>query len=146
MQPVSAAETAQDKAGQAGQETVAASPESQKKSAAFEYTGVSRRDPFTSLIQPKKVGKIKGATPLQSYDAADMQVIAILWMNNKYSAVLSMPDRKSYTVYEGVKVGLNSGFIKKIKKDSVVIADRVKDARGKYSPIERVLKLRMEEE
>ncbi len=114
--------------------------------AAYEYTGSGRRDPFTSLIQKKTAGKIKGSTPLESYETMDMKLIAVMWANNKYYAVLSMPDGKSYTANEGVKVGPNGGIIKKITKDTMFIADRIKDARGRFSPKERVLKLRTEEE
>jgi Tfp pilus assembly protein PilP len=120
--------------------------EAVKKNENYEYTGTNRRDPFTSLIQKKSSGKIKGLTPLESYETADMKLIAIMWANNRYYAVISLPDGKSYTAYAGIKVGPNAGVIKKITKDSMVIADRVKDARGRFSPKERVLKLRTEEE
>jgi Tfp pilus assembly protein PilP len=73
-------------------------------------------------------------------------MIAILWEKNKYYAVISLPDGKSYTVHEGVKVGTSRGVIKKISKDTMIISERIKDARGKIIPKERVLKLRTEEE
>jgi Tfp pilus assembly protein PilP len=138
------AETAEKGAAPA---PVTAPVDLQKKSDNYyEYTGASRRDPFTSLIQKKASGKIKGQTPLESYETTDMKLIAIMWANNRYYGVLSMPDKKSYTVHEGMKVGVNAGVIKKISKDTMIIADRIKDARGRFSPKERVLKLRTEEE
>jgi Tfp pilus assembly protein PilP len=146
IQPVIAAEPVQDGASEAAKDKVAAPQTAQPMSGAHEYTGLNRRDPFTSLIEKKGGAKVKGRTPLESYETAEMRVIAILWMGKKYSAVLSMPDGKSYTAYEGNKVGVNGGLIRKITNDTVFIADRVKDARGKLSPQERVLKLRMEEE
>jgi Tfp pilus assembly protein PilP len=146
IQPVIAAEPVQDKATEAAKDTVAASQPTQSTTGAYEYMGLNRRDPFTSLIEKKGGAKVKGRTPLESYETAEMRVIAILWTNKKYSAVLSMPDGKSYTAYAGNKVGVNGGHISKITNDTVFIADRVKDARGKLSPQERVLKLRMEEE
>ncbi len=127
-------------------ETVSPAPETEKRGDYYEYTGVGRRDPFTSLIQKKTSDREKGATALESYESADMKLIAVLWEKNKYFAVISLPDGKSYTVFEGVKVGTSAGVIKKITKDKMVIAERVKDARGRISPKERVLKLRTEEE
>jgi|WetSurMetagenome_2_1015567.scaffolds.fasta_scaffold00686_11 Tfp pilus assembly protein PilP len=125
---------------------VAVEPDDGKKSnILYEYGSMSRRDPFTSLIQ-KKSGKEKGATPLQSYSSDEMKVIAIMWSKNKYYAVISLPDKKSYTVFEGVKVGNSSGVIKKIGKDQLIIAEKVRDARGRTNPRDRVLKLRTEEE
>jgi Tfp pilus assembly protein PilP len=127
-------------------EKVPETTEAVKKSDNYEYTGASRRDPFTSLILKKSAGKVKGRTPLESYETTEMKLIAIMWANNKYYAVVSLPDSKSYTVYAGLKVGMNAGVIKKITKDTMIIADRIKDVRGRFSPKERVLKLRTEEE
>jgi Tfp pilus assembly protein PilP len=135
-----------DTTKEATKETAAPAPETGKKNDYYEYTSVGRRDPFTSLIQKKTSDKEKGATALESYESADMKLIAVLWEKNRYYAVVSLPDGKSYTVFEGVKVGKSSGIIKKINKDTMIIAERVKDARGRISPKERVLKLRTEEE
>jgi Tfp pilus assembly protein PilP len=145
---VMAAAAADDRKAAVQQPAAAApSPEIATKTvASYEYTGSSRRDPFTTLIQKKMKGKIKARTPLESYETTDMKMIAIMWANNKYYAVLSMPDGKSYTATEGVKVGPNGGSVKKISKDTMIIADKLKDARGRLSPKERVLKLRTEEE
>jgi Tfp pilus assembly protein PilP len=119
----------------------------EKRNDSFhEYSGIGRRDPFTSLIQKKSTEREKGGTALESYDTAEMKLIAILWDKNRYYAVLSLPDGKSYTVYEGVKLGTSSGMIKKISKDSMVISERVKDARGRINPKDKVIKLRSEEE
>jgi Tfp pilus assembly protein PilP len=128
-------------------QTAVSTPAGDKKNDSFyEYSGVGRRDPFTSLIQKKSTEREKGGTALESYDTAEMKLIAILWDKNRYYAVLSLPDGKSYTVYEGVKLGTSSGMIKKISKDSMVISERVKDARGRINPKDKVIKLRSEEE
>ena len=126
---------------------VASAREGEKRSDSFyDYSGIGRRDPFTSLIQKKSTEREKGVSALESYDAAEMKLIAILWDKNRYYAVLSLPDGKSYTVHEGDKVGTSSGLIKKINKDSMVISERVKDARGRIGQKDKVLKLRSEEE
>jgi len=128
-------------------QTAASAPAVEKQSGSlYEYTGIGRRDPFTSLIQKKSSEREKGVTALESYDTAEMKLIAILWDKNRYYAVISLPDAKSYTVKEGDKLGTSSGIIKKISKDQMVISERVKDARGRINPKDKVIKLRSEEE
>jgi Tfp pilus assembly protein PilP len=136
----------QPAATQAPANAVPQAESAKKVDSFYEYTGMGRRDPFTSLIQTKGASKGKGISALESYDTSEMKLIAILWDKTRYYAVVSLPDGKSYTVYEKVKVGTSSGVIKKITKDSMVISERVRDARGRINPKDRVLKLRSEEE
>jgi Tfp pilus assembly protein PilP len=116
------------------------------KDGAYEYSGLDRRDPFAPLVSKREGGREKGVSPLESYEVAEIKVIAILWAKNKYYAVFSLPDGKSYTVTDGNKVGTHNGVITKIVKDSVVIKERVRDVRGVMSPRDIVLRLRGEEE
>ncbi|MCL4456392.1 MAG: pilus assembly protein PilP [Nitrospirae bacterium] len=117
-----------------------------KPGAYYEYTAGSRRDPFVPLIVKADAKPAKGLTPMESYEVAEFKLIAILWDNSKYYAVITLPDGKSYTAREGVKMGLHGGKIYKITKDSVIIREHVRDYRGVLSPKDTVLKLRMEEE
>jgi Tfp pilus assembly protein PilP len=121
-------------------------PEVKKKDTYYEYSGIGRRDPFTSLIQKKSNEKVKGAAALEAYDTSEMKLIAVLWEKKKYYAVLALPDGKAYTVFENDKVGKSSGFVKQITNDMIIISEKVKDARGRISPKDSVLKLRSEEE
>jgi len=118
----------------------------QQKEGSYEYGGLARRDPFAPLLSKREAGKDKGISPLETYDVNEIKVIAILWAKTKYYAVLSLPDGKSYTVTDGAKVGTRSGVISKIVKDSMVIKERVRDARGVMNPRDTVLRLRGEEE
>ena len=113
---------------------------------AYEYTGLDRRDPFAPLVSKREAGRDKGVTPLESYDITEMKIIAVLWDKNKYFAVVSLPDGKSYNVTAGAKVGTHGGVISRITKDTVVIRERIRDASGVMSPRDTVLRLRGEEE
>jgi Tfp pilus assembly protein PilP len=117
-----------------------------QKEGAYEYSGLDRRDPFAPLISKRESGKQKNIAPLETYDVNEIKIIAILWAKNKYYAVFSLPDGKSYTVSEGTKVGTRNGAVSKILKDQVVVKERVRDARGGMSPRDTVLRLRGEEE
>jgi Tfp pilus assembly protein PilP len=119
---------------------------SAQATGAYEYRGLDRRDPFAPLVSKREGGREKGVSALENYEIAEMKVIAILWAKNKYYAVFSLPDGKSYTVTDGTKVGTHSGVITKIVKDNVVIKERFRDARGVMSPRDIVLRLRGEEE
>jgi len=90
--------------------------------------------------------KPKGLIPIESYEVSEFKLIAILWDKTKYYAVITLPDGKSYTIKEGVKLGLHGGKVYKIIKDSVIIREQIRDYRGVLSPKDTVLKLRREEE
>ncbi len=112
----------------------------------YEYSSMSRRDPFAPLIMKKGTGREKGILPLESYDIVEFKLIASLWQKNRYYAVVSLPDGKSYTITTGAKIGRRNGRITRITRDSVVITERVRDAKGAFGPKNIVLKLRGEEE
>jgi Tfp pilus assembly protein PilP len=53
-----------------------------------------------------------------------------------------LPDKKSYTIKEGMVLGLYGGKVEKITKDTVVIREFIKDYRGNLKPKDTILKLR----
>jgi Tfp pilus assembly protein PilP len=57
-----------------------------------------------------------------------------------------LPDKKSYTITEGMTLGLQGGKVVKITKDSVVIREYIRDYRGEMKPRESILKLHKGEE
>lgn len=116
------------------------------KNAGYEYTGSIRRDPFASLIVKPETKHQKGLMSVESYGVSDFKLIAILWGNSKYYAVITLPDGKSYTIREGVNIGLHGGKVYKITKDSVIIREQIRDYRGVLNPKDTALKLRMDEE
>jgi len=144
---VNGAETpAQQPQAAVPQQAISPQPEAAQKTGAYKYSGIDRKDPFTPLVSKREAGREKGISPLEAYDINEEKVIAILWAKNKYYAVFSLPDGKSYTVNEGAKVGTRNGIVTKISKDRVIIKERIRDARGAMSPKDTVLRLRGEEE
>ena len=113
---------------------------------AYEYSGFGRRDPFTPLIVKKEPDKKRGLLPLESYGASEFKLIAILWGRGGYSAVVTLPDGRSYTVRENMRLGLHNGKIYKINKDSVIIREQIRNERGVMGLQDTILKLRGEEE
>jgi Tfp pilus assembly protein PilP len=114
----------------------------------YKYDARGRRDPFLSLVAPAKQKQIKrkGASPFESYDIAEIKLLAIAWDKKKYFALIRLPDKKTYTITEGMSLGLEGGKVEKIAKDSVVIREYVKDYRGDIKPRDTILKLHKGEE
>ncbi|MCL5061743.1 MAG: pilus assembly protein PilP [Nitrospiraceae bacterium] len=125
---------------------VAFAEETTKTSTAYEYTAGAKRDPFIPLIIKADAKPQKGLIPIESYGVSEFKLIAILWDKTKYYAVITLPDGKSYTIKEGMKLGLHGGKAYKITKDSVIIREQVRDYKGALSPKDTILKLRREEE
>ncbi len=117
----------------------------------YEYRPKGRRDPFDSLIiaEPEVVDKVvrkKSAPPLESYDVSNFKLIATLWNKVGNYAVITLPHGKSYTIIEGVRLGLYNGKVHKITRDSVIIRESIKDHKGIFRAKDTILKLRREEE
>ena len=113
------------------------------------YDARGRRDPFLSLVETtrQKLTKKKGASPFESYDIDEIKLLAIAWnKNNKYFAHIMLPDKKTYTITEGMTLGLQGGKVVKITKDTVVVREFIKDYRGAIKPRDSILKLHKGEE
>lgn len=115
--------------------------------ASYRYSSASRRDPFMPLIILRQdTERKKGESPVEDYDISDFKLIAILWNKTGYFALITLPDGKSYTLKTGTRIGLNSGRVYKITKDSVIIKEPARDYKGAIVEKERIIKLRREEE
>ncbi len=122
------------------------SPDKARAAGVYEYNAKGKRDPFITLIVKPETDKKKGFTPIENYEIAEFKLIAVLWNNTGYYAVITLPDGKSYTIKEGTKMGLHGGKVYKITKNSVVIREQLRDQRGALKPKDTILKLRREEE
>jgi Tfp pilus assembly protein PilP len=114
----------------------------------YKYDAKGRKDPFLPLVATTKQKQIKkkGASPFESYDIPEIKLLAIAWDKNKYFALIRLPDKKTYTITEGMSLGLEGGKVEKITRDSVVIREYIKDYRGDIKPRDTILKLHKGEE
>ena len=112
------------------------------------YDSKGRRDPFLSLVTivKQKPAKKKGATPIESFDLEEIKLLAIARDKNKYYALIMLPDRKTFTITEGMILGLQGGKVEKITENVVTITEYVKDHRGNIKPKDTVLTLHKGEE
>lgn len=128
----------------------AAAPQAEVKveKEVYAYETKGRRDPFTSLIEVKSTSKKlqKGAAPIESFDVEEIKLIAIAWDKQQSYAMVTLPDKKSFTIRKGTTLGLYGGKVTAINPDSVVITEQVKDYKGQIKSKDTILKLRKEEE
>jgi len=124
-------------------------PEDTKKveQEVYMYDSKGKRDPFLSLVLAfkKKPERKKGVSPFESYSVDEISLLAIAWDNQKHYALIMLPDKKSYTITEGMTLGLYGGKVQKITNDMVMIREYVKDYKGNLKPKDSVLRLRKEE-
>jgi Tfp pilus assembly protein PilP len=120
--------------------------QSKGRSAFLKYAAQDRRDPFVPLVLRQETEKRRGVTPLEDYEISEFKLVAILSSKSGYYAVITMPDGKSYTVKEGMRIGLHGGKVQKIHKDSVVVRETVRNERGVLGQRDTVLKLRLEDQ
>ncbi len=121
--------------------------ETKAEKEVYVYDQKGRRDPFQSLVQVKvRPKRVAGSKPIENFDVDEIRLIAILWDSKEYYALVTLPDRKSYTIRKGMTLGLYGGKVEAITNDKVVIREQVKDYRGQLRTKETILKLRKEGE
>lgn len=125
-------------------------PEKKVELETYAYEPKGKRDPFMSLVEASKKEKEaekkkKGLTPSESFDIADINVIAIAWERDRYYAMVQLPDKKYFTVKEGTSLGIYGGKVVRIDKGSVLVREYVKDYKGEVQPKDTILRLRKEE-
>jgi len=137
----------------AAPQAVAAAPaapqnEVKAEKEVYVYEPKGRRDPFVPLtdVVKEKPLKKRGSAAIEDFDVEEIKVIAIAWDSKQYFAMVTLPDKKSYTIRKGMTLGLYGGKVREITKDSVIITEQIKDYKGQLKTKDTILKLRKEEE
>jgi Tfp pilus assembly protein PilP len=108
------------------------------------YDDGGRRDPFVSLMAPKKTvapqNTARPRTGLGSLSLADVSVKGIVRTGGAVVAVLESPDGKSFVAHS--KDRLQDATVKSIDADGVVFAEQVVDAGGavRYRDVRKTLR------
>lgn len=149
--PVGEAQKVQKAAPQKEEPAAPKAEEKKDKFEAYLYDPKGRRDPFLSIIEATKKEqeaekKKRGLKPSESYDIADIKVLAIAWDKKGYYAMIELPDKKYFTLKEGMTIGLHDGKVTKINSTSVLIREFIKNYKGEVQPKDTILQLRKEEE
>jgi Tfp pilus assembly protein PilP len=138
--------------GSADAQAEAAGPEKEAKQdtsgykiekPTYAYQSQLNRDPFRSLIQ-EITEDVEDRPPLQSYDVSQMKLLGIVMDKKGDYALVVLPDGKSYTVTEGMGIGLHRGKVKDISSDHVLVQEPKRDYKGVERLEESFLRLRKE--
>jgi Tfp pilus assembly protein PilP len=118
------------------------------KEKFYAYDLQGRRDPFLSLVEitKKKTERKKGASPIESFSVEEIKLLAIASDQKSAYALIQLPNQKTFTIKEGVVLGLEGGKVEEISADRVVIREYVKNFRGEIKPKDTILKLHKREE
>jgi len=114
----------------------------------YSYDPSGRRDPFQSLLEVRKIVQPDSAeplTPLQRYGIGQLNLVAIVVGKGDSRALVVAPDKKSYVLKKGVKVGENGGEVVEITVNSVLVEEKFYDFTGEMKKSIRELKLPVKE-
>ena len=97
------------------------------------YTGEGKVDPFVPLIKNEPVrvqAPERPLTPLERLDYSQMRLVAIVGRGADYVAMVEESGGKGYIVKIGTYMGRNGGVVSEIRKDRIIVSERVKDFKG----------------
>ena len=97
------------------------------------YTGEDRRDPFENpLKEITSAGNEseETLTPLQKVELSQLRLVGIIIGRGEPAAMVVGPDRKSYILKQGVKVGKNNGVVVAIDAQGVKVKEKYVDFSG----------------
>ena len=137
----------------------AVAPSEEESATEFAYTSAGRADPFQPLFQEKAAIKEAPAqesadsekkaitakkkvqrvprTPLERMDLSQLKLVAIIRSDRGNRALVQDASGKGYVLNKGTYIGVNSGIVKQIEKDKVIVEEEVEDVYGKSSLRER---------
>lgn len=117
------------------------------------YNARGRIDPFLPLIQEKvEVQPISAddpqrvLTPLEKIELSQIRLVAVVTMKNKKIAMVEEATGKGYEVTIGTYIGKNQGKVSEINDGSIIIAELVKDVKGKLKEQTQEIKLHKKDE
>jgi len=113
------------------------------------YNPEGKTDPFAPLFKegvtsgPEKQSKERRIprTPLEMVDLGQLKLVAIMHAKSGNKALVEEASGKGYIVAKGSYMGINSGRVVKILKDSIIIEEEAENIMGKRIIQERELKL-----
>ncbi len=96
--------------------------------ADYRYEPVGKRDPFRPYRDSKiGIGLIRATTrpqePLEKFDIKSLEVVAIVWGNDKPKALIQDPNKQVHSVAKGQRIGKNDGFIAEIREGEIVVVE-----------------------
>lgn len=113
----------------------------------YAYASLGKRDPFMNPLEiPKAYPPIPpNAKPVEKVPVEQISVKAIIWSQKGYRAMVVTPDRRSYTVKAGDRIGDKLGHITKITKNRIYVTEKIKDILGDVETRNTIMQLHHKE-
>ena len=99
----------------------------------FVYESTGKRDPFRNFKWDRPDRRLDRDVlgPLEQYDLAQLQVVAVVWKTGNARALVQDPSGMSYIVAEGARLGKNEGTITTISDNEVRVKETYVDFLGR---------------
>ncbi len=99
--------------------------------SGLSYDPSGRRDPFLPILQSGEQDALDSSLPpLQRVGLTELSLIAVLWGNYGYTAMVQTPDGKGYSIRRGTRIGPNNGVVSSITERGIIVQERFTDVYG----------------
>ncbi len=109
----------------------------------YYYVPTAKRDPFLPLDKAPTPAccDVPCDEPLCRYHLDELKLAGVISGTARPVAMVEGPTGKGYPVYAGTRLGRRGGVVKKVLRDSIVVAELWPDAQGQARPFEVVLRM-----
>jgi len=98
---------------------------------AYRYDPKGKPDPFKPFIEiVEEDTEAVPLPPLRRFAVGEFRLTGIVWTADKKIAIVKTPEGKRYILHRGTHLGINGGRVVKIRPDSVVVVEKIKDFSG----------------
>lgn len=112
----------------------------------YSYDPTGKRDPFRSFIFTAKSTEHDARGPLEQFDLAQLDVVAVVWGTDRPRAVVADPSGRGYIVREGTYMGKNQGRVIGIADNALVVKESYVDYFGETTTKDVTMRVRAEKE
>jgi len=112
----------------------------------YTYDPTGKRDPFRSFIYTADTGSRDARGPLEQFDLAQLDVVAVVWGTERPRAVVADPSGRGYIVREGTYMGKNEGRIIGIADNALVVKESYVDYFGETTTKDVTMRVRADKE
>ena len=113
----------------------------------FVYDSTGKRDPFRNFKWERPDRRLNRdiTGPLEQFDLAQLQVVAVVWKTGNARALVQDPSGMSYIVAEGARLGKNEGTVTAINDNEVTVKETYVDFLGRETTKDIDMQMRASE-
>lgn len=95
----------------------------------YSYNPIGKRDPFRSFIARDVVAPLDAGElgPLQMWELDQFRLVAIVWGQDRSTAMVQDPEGIGHVVEVGTLIGKNWGRVTQIRAEELVVTEEYRD-------------------